>query len=80
MRTKEERLLITFATTTGAMAMEKVCQKMKAPGRLIPVPRSITSGCGLCWSAPTTARATIEKILVEKKLDADGIYIKEIYV
>ena len=26
MRKKEERFVVTFATTTGAMAMERACQ------------------------------------------------------
>ena len=39
MRKKEERFVVTFATTTGAMAMERACQAAGLPGRLIPVPR-----------------------------------------
>ena len=38
MRKKEERFVVTFATTTGAMAMERACQAAGLPGRLIPVP------------------------------------------
>ena len=56
MREKQERFVVTFATTTGAMAMERACRDAGLPGRLIPVPRSITAGCGMCWSAPPDAR------------------------
>ncbi len=52
MREKSMKLLVTFHTTAGAMAMEKYCKAQEAPGRLIPVPRSITADCGLCWMAP----------------------------
>mgnify|MGYP000276086268 CR=1 FL=1 len=38
-----------FSTTTAAMSMEKRCGQNKIPGRLIPVPREITAGCGLAW-------------------------------
>lgn len=37
---KEEKVVITFYTTTEAMAMEQVCKKENADGRLIPVPRT----------------------------------------
>ena len=51
MRKKELKLVITFHTTTDAMAMEKACKEQNAPGRLIPVPRAISAGCGLAWCA-----------------------------
>ena len=34
MRKKEERFVVTFATTTGAMAMERACQAAGLPGVL----------------------------------------------
>ena len=51
MLKKKPTLIITFATTTQAMAMEKFCHAQGLPGRLIPVPREITAGCGLSWKA-----------------------------
>ena len=52
MRAKKAALIVTFDTTTAAMAMEKFCAEHQLPGRLIPVPREITEGCGLAWKAP----------------------------
>lgn len=51
MLKKKPALIITFATTTQAMAMESFCTRENLPGRLIPVPREITAGCGLSWKA-----------------------------
>lgn len=51
MLKKKPTLIITFTTTTQAMAMEKFCSQQNLPGRLIPVPREITAGCGLSWKA-----------------------------
>ena len=48
---KEKKLVITFSTTTDAMAMEMVCKKKGAEGRIIPVPPTIHAGCGLAWCA-----------------------------
>ena len=38
MREKTMKLVITFHTTTQAIAMEAFCQKEELPGRLIPLP------------------------------------------
>ncbi|MCX4371226.1 MAG: DUF3343 domain-containing protein [Dysosmobacter sp.] len=74
MRQKAERCVVTFRTTAGAMAIESACREAGLPGRLIPVPRSITAGCGLCWAAPPSAREALEELVIKKRLDADGIY------
>ena len=56
MRKKVMKLVVTFYTTSDAMAMEKVCKERNVPGRLIPVPRAISAGCGLSWCADLTDR------------------------
>ena len=65
---------MTFRTTTGAMAMEGACKAAGVPGRLIPVPRTITAGCGMCWSAPREVWEAVEDLVMETHLDVDGIY------
>lgn len=52
IREKKPCVVLTFSTTTAAMSMEKRCGEHKIPGRLIPVPREITAGCGLAWKMP----------------------------
>ena len=74
MRERTEKCVVTFRTTTGAMAMEGLCRENNVPGRLIPVPRSITAGCGLCWAAPREAREAVEALVMKEHLDVDGIY------
>ncbi len=49
MREKKPYIVLTFHTTTEAMAMERRCGERGIPGRLIPAPREITAGCGLAW-------------------------------
>ena len=48
---RTEKLVITFHTTTDAMAMERLCKEVTAGGRIIPVPSSISADCGLAWCA-----------------------------
>ena len=59
MRERELRVVFTFHTTAAAMAMEKRCRQLSLPGRLIPVPRALTSDCGIAWSAPAAERETL---------------------
>ena len=49
MREKKQWLIVTFYTTSAAMAAEKACGQAGLPGRIIPVPREITADCGLGW-------------------------------
>ena len=49
MRNKRDYVILPFRPTTDAMAMEAQCAEQNIPGRLIPIPREITAGCGLAW-------------------------------
>ena len=50
-------------------AMEKACKENNTPGRIIPVPRAISAGCGLSWCAALDEReeivAMMEKVGIE---------------
>ena len=74
MISQEKRLILTFHCTTDAIAMEKACKASGTPGRLIPVPRSISASCGLSWCAPLENRSTLEDLLQEQDLKPEGIY------
>ena len=65
---KEMRLVITFHTTTDAMAMEQACKETKADGRIIPVPRAISAGCGLAWCAKIESEKDLRTLMEEKKI------------
>mgnify|MGYP005870786817 CR=1 FL=1 len=49
MRIKKTYIVLSFRTTLDAMEWEKQCLAEKVPGRLIPLPREISAGCGLAW-------------------------------
>lgn len=74
MREKKMELVITFHTTTQAIAMEKLCTAQKLPGRLIPLPRAVSAGCGLCWRTSLEYREETEKKMEEYQLSFDQIY------
>lgn len=74
MRKKEQKLVVTFHTTADAMAMEQICKKQGAPGRLIPVPRSISAGCGLAWCAEPECREALAKLMESAGISEEAIY------
>lgn len=71
---KEMKLVITFHTTTEAMTMEQVCKAAGADGRIIPVPRSITAGCGLAWCASTDSEAALVALMNDKGVRYQAIH------
>ena len=75
MRKKQERFVVTFATTTGAMAMEQACRSAGLPGRLIPVPREISAGCGMAWSAEAEAKEALKRLISDAGIEAEGIFV-----
>lgn len=71
---KQERLVITFYTTTAALAMEHICKEAWADGRIIPVPGSITADCGLAWCAKNESEDALLALMVQHKITPQGIY------
>lgn len=73
-REKSLRLITVFPTTTAAMAMEQSCRKEGLPGRIIPVPRSISASCGMAWCAPPECRESLEKLTRDRAVPVEGWY------
>lgn len=73
-RVKTEKVVFTFHTTTQAMYMEQCCKNKGAGGRLIPVPRQISAGCGMAWSAPLSERPALEQLIREREIEVEGVY------
>lgn len=79
MRKKTKQLVITFSTTTAAMAMEKRAQEMEIFGRLIPLPSEISAGCGLSWKTKPEEKEKMLVFLEEEKLKWEAMYELELY-
>ena len=78
MRAKERRQIVAFHTTHDAMAFEDFCAARGVPGRLIPLPRQISAGCGLAWSAPPGDIAAVRALLEAAGIEAQ--HIKELEI
>ena len=77
MRQKENKVIVTFHTTAEAIAMEKACLNGGIPGRLIPVPRQISSGCGLAYCGAAELDEMVLKYMKQNDMhyEAVGVYL-----
>ena len=71
---KTPRTVLTFPTTTDAIRFEKAAHEWKYAGRMIPVPREISAGCGLAFSAPTGKANGLKRMAERMKINVEGIY------
>lgn len=78
MRKKELKTVITFETTTAAMGMEASCKEHHIEGRLIPVPKEITAGCGMAWMTPLENEKSVVQFMEEQGICPQGIFQVEI--
>lgn len=72
MREKKNYRIITFRTTQAAMAMEKYCGENHINGRLIPIPRQLSAGCGLAWRMEPA-----EYVQKKEQIDIYGIEMEQ---
>lgn len=66
--------MVAFHTTADAMAMEKACKKTGVPGRLIPVPRSVSAGCGMAWCVALEERELIVGLMQREGIEEEALH------
>ena len=53
------------------MAFEEHCLKNGIAGRLIPLPKEISAGCGLAWKCDVTKANEMKQVLEDLKIKFD---------
>ena len=74
-REKVPTLIISFKTTTNAIAAEKFFLENELPGRIIPLPREVSSGCGLSWKAKPEEEELLVSALKDNGLAYNATHI-----
>ncbi len=74
MREKKLQVVISFESTTHAMAVEDYCLKNNIPGRLIPLPKEISAGCGLAWKSELRDKELLITAFKNNDITYDGVY------
>ena len=68
-RIAKPTLVLTFDTTAAAMEAERVCTERGIPGRLFPVPRQLTSDCGIAWASDPADRLRLEALAAAGEIE-----------
>ena len=66
--------LATFETTHMALLFEKTCRKEGLAVRIVPVPRKLSSSCGLACRDPCDRRGDVERLAAEHSIDVAGYH------
>lgn len=53
------------------MEMEAFCRDSGIPGRLIPVPRQLSAGCGIAWRMETAVFAQYRVEIARSKIEIE---------
>ncbi len=77
MRQRKPTLFFSFAATAAAMEAERLCREAGQPGRLVPVPRQITAGCGLAWMTSPEHGDALRAFFEAEGLEYEGAQIIE---
>ncbi len=70
-----EYLIVTYHTTSEAMATEGACRSRGIPGRLIPVPRTLSAGCGIAWRGRPEDEARLLEIFGAEDIEWEEMTI-----
>ena len=70
-------LVITFHTNYDTMNLNDCFNKAAIPGRLIPVPRCLSSSCGTAWEGNPEDEPIIREQIAKDHLEIDTITILE---
>ena len=73
-RVKTKKVVVTFHTTTQAIFMEQCGKQENLPGRLIPVPRQISAGCGMAWCSPWEESQNLKRLIEKNEIEVEGVY------
>lgn len=71
---KDNYSVIIFYSTSAALRVESLAKKGKLIVKLIPVPRNLSSDCGICLWFNNEDKQKIEEILKENKIEYENIY------
>lgn len=72
------KCLATFKTTSSALMFERTCRSSGIKARIAPVPRKLSSSCGLACEIPCVDLKKVQELVNLKNIQVAGYHeIKE---
>jgi uncharacterized SAM-binding protein YcdF (DUF218 family) len=72
--TSQAHSVILVYSTSYALRAEKFLRKAGIPSKLIPVPRHLSSNCGVCLRIAQADRDAAQQALQEGGMEIEGIH------
>lgn len=66
--------LATFDTTSMAVLFERVCRKEGIGAKIVPVPRSLSTSCGLACEFPCDSEPRVRELCENKNVDVSSYH------
>lgn len=66
--------VLTFHTTQYALSTEKILKEYNIPVKLMPVPRQVSSSCGIAAEIPCEQKDKILKICYRYHVEFENFY------
>jgi hypothetical protein len=66
--------VILVYSTSHALRLEKALRAESVESKLVPVPRQLSSDCGVCVRVARGDRERAEKVLQAVGMDTQGVY------
>ena len=63
-----------FYSTSAVLRTEKLCKERNLKVKPVPVPRHLSSDCGICLRFEHDKESEVRKILDENKVEIQGVY------
>ncbi len=64
---------MTHETAAGALALKDCAPAYLLEGRLIPIPRTLSAGCGMAWREPARNRTRLTAALEGEQIEHERI-------
>jgi uncharacterized SAM-binding protein YcdF (DUF218 family) len=72
--TPREYTVILFQSTSYAIRAERVLHQAGLPSKMIPVPRHLSSDCGVCLRIERADREAARKALEAAGVEMEGVH------
>ena len=66
--------VVLFHSTSHTLRAEKVLQKAGISCKLIPVPRHLSSDCGVCLRIKRADKEVVRRVLEAARLEIEGVH------
>ncbi len=71
---EQEWTVVLFATSSHAIRAEKILKQAGLTPKLVPVPRQLSSDCGLCIRVPGEQRKQLDLVIDKSRFIFESVY------